>query len=282
MTNQFNGVKNQALAKWVSDTATLTQADAIHWCDGSEEEKHRLTREAIASQILISLNPAKRPGCYLHRSNPNDVARSEHLTFVCTPTRTAPVRPTTGRRPTKPTRNSARMASKGSMKGRTMYVVPYVMGPVGSPFAKVGVELTDSIYVALNMRIMTRMGRAALELLGESEDFNRGLHSHARPATRSAASSATSRRTTRFGRWAAATAATRFRARNVSRCELPATWAAPRVGWPSTCWFWGWKVAGGRNHLHCRRISERLRQDQPGNVVAAGALQGMACAYHRR
>ncbi len=175
MTNGSNGVKSRALSQWVAEMAQLTGAARVVWCDGSEEEKRALTREAIAQQILIPLNPAKRPGCYLHRSNPNDVARSEHLTFVCTPARD-------GAGPTNnwmaPDEAYAKLGGwlKGSMRGRTMYVVPYVMGPLGSPFAKVGVELTDSIYVVLNMRIMTRMGRAALELLGESDDFNRGLH----------------------------------------------------------------------------------------------------------
>jgi phosphoenolpyruvate carboxykinase (GTP) len=176
MTNGSNDVKSRALSQWVAEMAQLTGAARVVWCDGSEEEKRALTREAIAQQILIPLNPAKRPGCYLHRSNPNDVARSEHLTFVCTP----------GKDDAGPTNNwmapdeayaKLRGWLKGSMRQRTMYVVPYVMGPLGSPFAKVGVELTDSIYVVLNMGIMTRMGRAALELLGESDDFNRGLHS---------------------------------------------------------------------------------------------------------
>ena len=148
----------------------------VVWCDGSEEEKRVLTREAIATQVLIPLNPAKRPGCYLHRSNPSDVARSEHLTFVCTPAKDD-AGPTNNWM--APDEAYAKLGGwlKGSMRRRTMYVVPYVMGPLGSPFAKVGVELTDSLYVVLNMRIMTRMGRAAVELLGESDDFNRGVHS---------------------------------------------------------------------------------------------------------
>jgi phosphoenolpyruvate carboxykinase (GTP) len=176
MTNQSNGTKNRALAQWVADAAALTQPDRTVWCDGSEEEKVRLTQHAVASQVLIPLSAAKRPGCYLHRSNPSDVARSEHLTLICTPDKSG-AGPTNNWAPPDETYAKLRGWLKGSMRGRTMYVVPYVMGPLGSPFAKVGVELTDSIYVALNMRIMTRMGHAALELLGDSEDFNRGLHS---------------------------------------------------------------------------------------------------------
>src|SRR5260370_15684112 len=175
MTNGSNGVKSRGISQWVTDAAKLTGAARIVWCDGSEDEKGRLTREAITQQILIPLNPDKRPGCYLHRSNPNDVARSEHLTFVCTPTREE-AGPTNNWMP--PDEGYAKLGGwlKGSMTQRTMYVVRYVMGPPGSPFAKVGVELTDSLYVVLNMRIMTRMGQVALDLLGDSDDFNKGLH----------------------------------------------------------------------------------------------------------
>jgi len=168
--------RNDHLRKWVTEMAALTQPDRVVFCDGSEEEKKRLTEEAVAQGILIPLNQQKRPGCYLHRSNPNDVARVEHLTFICT----------NNKDDAGPTNNWMAPAEayaklgglfSGAMKGRTMYVVPYVMGPVGSPMSKVGVEVTDSIYVVLNMRIMTRMGRAALDMLGDSNDFNRGLHS---------------------------------------------------------------------------------------------------------
>jgi len=154
----------------------LTQPDQVVWCTGSEEEKERLTDQAVKAGILMPLNPAKRPGCYLHRSNPNDVARVEHLTFICTPTE-AEAGPTNHWM--APDEAYAKLGKlfAGAMRGRTMYVIPYVMGPVGSPFSKVGIELTDSIYVVLNMRIMTRMGDVALEMLGDSSDFNRGLHS---------------------------------------------------------------------------------------------------------
>ena len=164
-----------ALRNWVADVAKLTRPEAIVWCDGSEAERERLTKQAVAAGILIPLNQDKRPGCYLHRSNPNDVARTEQLTFVCTPTK----------QEAGPTNNWSEPAATyaklngwldGSMRGRTLYVVPYVMGPLASPFSKVGVELTDSLYVVLNMRIMTRMGAAALEHLGDSNNFNRGVH----------------------------------------------------------------------------------------------------------
>ncbi len=167
--------KSRALADWVTEAARLTQPDRIVWCDGSEEENERLTREALAAGTLIKLNQEKRPGCYLHRSNPNDVARTEQLTFICTPTKDE-AGPTNNWMAPDEAYGKLRGWLKGSMRGRTMYVIPYVLGPVGSHFAKVGVELTDSVYVALNMRIMTRMGKAALEMLDDSDDFGRGLH----------------------------------------------------------------------------------------------------------
>ncbi len=166
---------SRALRDWVKEVAALTKPDAIVWCDGSEGEKNRLTKQAVAAGILIELNQEKRPGCYLHRSNPNDVARTEQLTFVCTPKK-IDAGPTNNWSDPVETYAKLRGWLDGSMRGRTMYVVPYVMGPLGSPLSKVGVELTDSLYVVLNMRIMTRMGMAALEQLGESNDFNRGIH----------------------------------------------------------------------------------------------------------
>ena len=167
--------KNQHLLAWVEEMARLTKPDAIVWCDGSDEEKHRLTEEAVAKGILLKLNHQKLPGCYLHRSNPNDVARVEQLTFICTPTK-AEAGPLNNWMAPDEAYKKLGALYDGAMKGRTMYVVPYVMGPVGSAHSKVGVEITDSVYVVLNMRVMTRMGKQALGMLGESNDFNRGLH----------------------------------------------------------------------------------------------------------
>ncbi|MGZ3458048.1 MAG: phosphoenolpyruvate carboxykinase (GTP) [Archangium sp.] len=168
--------KNAELLAWVAKMAQMTQPDSIVWCDGSEEEKKRFTDLAVKEGILIPLNQQKRPGCYLHRSNPNDVARVEHLTFICT-TNKEDAGPTNNWMEPEAAYTKLTHLFTGCMKGRTLYVVPYVMGPLGSPYAKIGVELTDSVYVALNMRIMTRMGKAALDMLGDSNDFNRGLHS---------------------------------------------------------------------------------------------------------
>jgi len=170
-----SSTRSRELFNWVAEMAWFTKADRVVWCDGSELERQRLTELAVATGALIPLNQNKRPGCYLHRSNPNDVARAEDLTFICTPSKDE-AGPTNNWMASGEAYRKLGRWLEGSMRGRTMYVVPYVLGPIGSPFAKVGVELTDSLYVVLNMRIMTRMGRAALDLLGESGDFNRGLH----------------------------------------------------------------------------------------------------------
>src|SRR5580700_8494922 len=168
--------KNQHLLQWVEETARLTKPERIVWCDGSEEEKHRLTEESVAKGTLLPLNPQKLPNSFLHRSNPNDVARVEQLTFICTPTKDE-AGPTNNWMAPDEAYKKLGALFDGSMKGRTMYVVPYVMGPIGSLHSKIGIELTDSLYVVLNMRIMTRMGRPALGMLGDSDGFNRGLHS---------------------------------------------------------------------------------------------------------
>ena len=156
--------------------AKLCQPDRIHWCDGSEAEKQALTAEAVTKGILIKLNQDKLPGCYYHRSNPNDVARVEQCTFICSESK-EDAGPTNNWAPPKEMYQKLYGLFKGSMKGRTLYVIPYLMGPPGSPLTKVGIELTDSIYVVLSMRVMTRMGDVAYQQLGEGNEFNRGLHS---------------------------------------------------------------------------------------------------------
>ncbi|NBV23935.1 MAG: phosphoenolpyruvate carboxykinase (GTP) [Proteobacteria bacterium] len=167
---------NAHVTRWVEEVVQLCQPEAIHWCDGSAAEKETLTAEAVARGILIPLNQEKRPGCYYHRSNPNDVARVEQCTFICTPT-PEEAGPTNNWAPPAEMLTKLNGLLAGAMKGRTMYVVPFLMGPPGSPLARVGVELTDSIYVVLSMGIMTRMGRVALEQLGTNERFTRGIHS---------------------------------------------------------------------------------------------------------
>jgi phosphoenolpyruvate carboxykinase (GTP) len=168
--------QNPTLENWVAKVRDHCTPDRVVWCDGSEEEKKRLTKQAVEQGVLLALNQEKLPGCYYHRSNPNDVARVEQCTFICCPSKDE-AGPTNNWAPPREMYQKLYGLLRGAMKGRTMYVVPYLMGPPGSPLTKVGIEITDSIYVVLNMRIMSRMGRVALEQLGEGEEFNRGIHS---------------------------------------------------------------------------------------------------------
>ncbi len=150
--------------------------DRVVWCDGSAAENERLVEEMLGDGTLLRLHPEKAPGSYLHRSHPTDVARTEHLTFIAS-RRKEDAGPTNNWMSPEEARKRVHPLFDGVMKGRTMYVIPYVMGPLGSPFSKVGIEVTDSPYVVANMRMMTRMGRPAREQLGSSEDFVPGLHS---------------------------------------------------------------------------------------------------------
>jgi phosphoenolpyruvate carboxykinase (GTP) len=167
---------NQALKKWVDETASHCQPDKVVWCDGSAHENTRLIDEMVEKKVLQRLNEDRYPNCFFHRSAQNDVARTEHLTFICT-SRKEDVGPTNNWMSPADAKAKVGPLFAGAMKGRTMYVVPYLMGPPGSPFSKVGVEITDSPYVVVNMRIMTRMGEVALKQLGDSGDFVKGLHS---------------------------------------------------------------------------------------------------------
>lgn len=166
---------NTHLTNWVNEIARLTTPDTIVYCDGSEEEKAHLTQQAIKEGILLPLNQDILPNCYLHRSNPNDVARTEQCTFICSPTKEEAGNTNNWAEPSVMYTKLFALFNN-SMVGRTLYVVPYLMCSDKSPYAKVGIEITDSIYVVLNMRIMTRMGQVALDRLGNSNDFNRGLH----------------------------------------------------------------------------------------------------------
>jgi phosphoenolpyruvate carboxykinase (GTP) len=162
--------------RWVDEVKTLLRPDRVIVCDGSDAERDRLTRECLASGELIELNQEKLPGCYLHRSAPHDVARTEHLTFICAD-RKEDAGPTNNWMAPAEARDKVGALFRGSMQGRTMYVIPYLMGPVGSPSSKVGIEITDSPYVVASMRIMTRMGEPALRQLGPNGEFVKGLHS---------------------------------------------------------------------------------------------------------
>src|SRR5258707_2407517 len=169
---------NKAVLDWVHEIATLTQPENIFWCDGSERENEFLIAESLKQNVLIKLNEKRVPRSYLHRSNPNDVARVEKVTFICTPTKEE-AGPTNNWSEPAETYSKLYGLLNGAMRGRTMFVVPYIMGPPDSPLTKVEFEITDSKYVVLSMRIMTRMGKIALNRLDDDPkvDWNRGLHS---------------------------------------------------------------------------------------------------------
>lgn len=166
---------NKSVLDWIEEMKNLVNPDEIVWIDGSEEQLDELRSQACDSGELIKLNQEKLPGCYLHRTAVNDVARVEDRTFICT-RKEEDAGPTNNWWDPKEAYKRLYQIAKNSYQGRTMYVIPYSMGPIGSPLAKIGIELTDSIYVVLNMAIMTRVGQAVLDTLGDSDDWVRGLH----------------------------------------------------------------------------------------------------------
>ena len=168
--------ENKSVLSWIEEMKNLVKPDNVVWIDGSEEQLNDLRAQATATGEMIKLNEEKLPGCYLHRTAVNDVARVEHRTFICS-RREEDAGPTNNWMAPAEAYDKLGKIFDGSMKGRTMYIIPYSMGPVGSPFSKVGLELTDSIYVVLNMNIMTRIGKSVMDFLGDSNDFVRGLHS---------------------------------------------------------------------------------------------------------
>jgi phosphoenolpyruvate carboxykinase (GTP) len=167
---------SRAVADWVQSVRELTTPEHVHWCDGSAAEIATLKKQLQARGELKALNAATFPNSFLARSHPSDVARVEHLTFVCT-SKPEDAGPNNHWMDPQEARKKMRALFRGCMKGRTLYVVPYCMGPIDSPFARCGVEITDSAYVVINMGMMTRMGRPALERIARDGSFVKGLHS---------------------------------------------------------------------------------------------------------
>ncbi len=168
--------KNPTVLKWLEEMKELLQPDTVMWIDGTDAQRDELRAEAVRLGELEALNQEKLPGCYLHRTNPNDVARVEDRTFICTTTKEE-AGPTNNWCDPAEMYEKLYKIAKNSYKGRTMYIIPYSMGPIGSPLAKIGVEITDSVYVVLNMLIMTRVSTKVWDVLGDSHDWVRGLHS---------------------------------------------------------------------------------------------------------
>ena len=288
------------LIGWVAEMAALTEPRDIVWCDGSDEEYRRLCAAARRQPA-----PSSRsiPSCGRTASSPaairRDVARVEDRTFICSQRRGG-CRPDqqldgAGRDARRPERGQADGTAalfRGAMRGRTMYVVPFSMGPLGSPIAHIGVELTDSPYVAVNMRIMTRMGRAVLDVLGADGDFVPCMHTVGAPlepgqadvagrATRRSTSSTIPRRA-RSGATARATAATRCSARSASRCASPATMGRDQGWLAEHMLILGVDLARGQEAPRRRGLPERLRQDQLRDADPAGRLRRLEGDDHRR
>ena len=172
MTNLTN---NKAVLSWIDEMTAITKPDKIVWITGEEDQISELREQAVREGILIKLNPDKLPGCYLHRTDPDDVARVEDRTFICCE-KEEDAGPTNHWMEPKEMYKKMYALADGAYKGRTMYIIPYSMSIIGSPFAKYGFELTDSIYVVLNMHIMTRVGKAVCDALGDDTGFIKGLH----------------------------------------------------------------------------------------------------------
>jgi GTP-dependent phosphoenolpyruvate carboxykinase len=222
---------NKHLLRWVEKMADLTRPDSIHWVDGSQQEYDRLCALLVDRGTFVRLNRDLWPGCFYARSDVRDVARVEERTFICSLSRDS-TGPTNNWEDPFQMRRKLKDLFQGSMRGRTMYVLAFCMGPLNSPASQIGVQLTDSPYVVVNMRIMARIGRPVFAEI--DKDVKRARMTCRGPATTPSTSSTFLNRA-KSGPMAPATAATRCSAKNALLCASLPTWLATRAGWPSTC-----------------------------------------------
>ena len=295
---------HEAAKKWVEEIAQLCQPDSIYWCNGSQEENDELCNMMVEKGTFIKLNPEKRPGCFLARSTPSDVARVEDRTFICSEKEE-------DAGPTNHWADPVEMKAKlkglfnGCMKGRTMYVIPFCMGPWTPPLAKIGIEITDSPYVVTNMRIMTKMGEQVLKRL---EDEVKGggnpkrdgygtfvpcLHTGGAPLADGQVDVPWPcneekyichfPETEEICPSVPVTAATPCSAKSAWPCASPPPSPARTSGWLNTCSLLGIESPGRHQGLRRRRIPVRLRQDQPGHARSPRLLPGsrLENLYHR-
>ncbi len=267
------------VAAWVGEVAALTEPERIHWCDGTIEEFRRLREELVRKGELRTLNQETFPGCHLYRSDPTDVARVEHLTFVCTTTQEE-AGPNNNWLAPAVAHARMRELFRGCMRGRTLYVVPYCMGPIDSPNARCGVEITDSAYVVLNMWLMTRMGRAALERIAVDGTFVRGLHSTGdlNPARRFIMHYPEELAIESFGSGYGGNA---LLGKKCHALRI-ASYQASTEGWLAEhMLIVGLQNPAGETHYVAAAFPFRLRQDQPGHVNSPRLAPGLEGLHGR-
>ena len=269
-----------ALKNWVEEVSRLTKPERIVWCDGSRQEYERLAAEMLRDGTFYALNESTYPNCYLHRSDPNDVARTENVTFICTRQK-EDAGPTNNWMAPAEAKEKVGTLFDGAMKGRTMYVVPYMMGPADSPHSRIGVEITDSPYVVASMRIMARMGQVALDRLGSSDDFVPGLHSlgDLNPDRRFIVHFPEEKLIWSIGSGYGGNA---LLGKKCFALRI-ASWMAREQGWMAEhMLILGLEDPSGQSHLHGGGVSERLRQDESGHDGFGARKSGLSRVDGRR